>query len=130
MSNSIKIVKTLVSLEDLQKNKKYEFSAKRTKAVYKVTILKVSEDTVLTEMIEDGQKHKEIFSKKYLKGFVIYEVKEIEVDEFTVCSKCGKTGVKLYWQGKELLCSDCIGQRLIADALKNKQIFDNWATNF
>ena len=128
--DSIKVVKTLVSLEDLQKNRHYEFAAKRSKVNFEVTVIKISEDKIVCSVLEDNSFHREVFSKKYLQKFNIYLVEERVIKEFTTCSCCGAEGQKLYWQGKELLCSECLGKRLIADALKNKVIYDNWATNF
>ena len=44
--DSIKVVKTLVSLEDLQKNRNYGFAAKRSKVNFEVTVIKISEDKI------------------------------------------------------------------------------------
>ena len=46
---------------------------------------------------------------------------------YTYCSKCnGRVDGKLYWYNGELLCKNCLIEKLLQD----KAIYDNWYTNF
>ena len=87
------------NLEDLQKNRHYEFAAKRSKVNFEVTVIKISEDKIVCSVLEDDSFHREVFSKKYLQKFNIYLVEERVIKEFTTCSCCGANHGSPRWCG-------------------------------
>lgn len=131
MSNSVKVIKTKVEFEDIVPKRNYEFASKRSSLVIRVYVKRIKDGVLYCNVEENQDKYLASYEEKYLKRFNIYSIEEKEIEEFTMCSnpKCNATGEKLYWIGKELLCSKCMGERLIKKALEDKVIYDNWATN-